>query len=76
MTDDDMAAHAAARGLVHLTTERFSTTTTLVAWKPNKTRPGADGQPRTRRINSAVVLNKYGVEITVPLNRYTVEIIK
>jgi len=55
------------------TNERLDALGTLHAWRPNRTRPGANGQPITRTIYAAVVQpdGKHSTR-TYPLNRYDI----
>ena len=73
--DARMIAHAKARGVVTVHEgDRLVAVGALVAWRPNRTRPGANGQPLTRSTYTAVVrIDPNGRTRTYPLNRYTVE---
>ena len=75
MTDAEMIAHAAVRGRVVAThkhyAHRLPVNGYLEAWKPHRTRKGADGQPRRRSTPIAVIDG-----IDYRLNHYTIEAIK
>ena len=74
--DDFMRDHAAKRGRVTVTGSWRSGTLTgvLVAWRPNRTRIGANGEPITRSTYTATVQpdGNPGPR-QYPLNRYHVE---
>ena len=72
--DTAMRAHAAARHPVTVTEgDRHVLRGTLVAWRPHRTRTGANGQPISRSTYAAVVQpdGNPGTR-TYPLNRYDI----